>query len=167
MERAKYNHGLKRYIRLIGFKLFTTIPISRFWRADIFRRLGVDIERGTVRIGKVHIDSLYPEDIHIGKGTAIADGCIILSHFYDVRNLKEHAYWRGDIHIGRNCYIGSNAVFVKPVTIGDGAIIGAGSIVNKDVPPYQVWAGVPAKFICNRYSDESEIPADTDAFKPR
>lgn len=53
------------------------------------------------------------------------------------------------------------------MTIGDGAVIGAGSVVNKDIPPYQVWAGVPVRFICNRYQDESEIPVDTNAFKPK
>lgn len=152
---------------MMAFKLLTTLPVSRFMRADIFRKLGVSIEKGTVRIGKVHIDTLHPEDIHIGSGTAIADGCTLLTHYYDIRNLKEHAFWRGEIRIGRNCYIGSNTIFTKPVSIGDGAVIGAGSIVNKDIPPYQVWAGVPAKFICNRYNDTSEIPTDTSTFKPR
>lgn len=167
MERAKYDNGIKRYVRLIAFKLLTTLPVSRFMRADLFRKLGVDIEKGTVRIGKIHIDTLHPEDIHIGSGTAIADGCTLLTHYYDVHNLKEHAYWRGEIHIGRNCYVGSNTIFSKPVTIGDGAVIGAGSVVTKDIPPYQVWAGVPARFICNRFNDESEIPTDTSIFKPR
>ncbi|MBP3533414.1 MAG: acyltransferase [Alistipes sp.] len=167
MERAKYDNGIKRYARLIAFKLLTTLPVSRFMRADLFRKLGVDIEKGTVRIGKIHIDTLHPEDIHIGSGTAIADGCTLLTHYYDVHNLKEHAYWRGEIHIGRNCYVGSNTIFSKPVTIGDGAVIGAGSVVTKDIPPYQVWAGVPARFICNRFNDESEIPTDTSIFKPR
>ena len=74
MERAKYDNGIKRYAKLIAFKLLTTLPVSRFMRADLFRKLGVDIEKGTVRIGKIHIDTLHPEDIHIGSGTAIADG---------------------------------------------------------------------------------------------
>ena len=121
----------------------------------------------TAIIGKISIDTIHPEDIFIGKGTAIADGCILLSHYYDVYNLKEHAYYRGQIHIGRNVYIASNTIFTKPVTIGDGAIIGAGSIVNKDIPPYTVWGGAPARFICNRYKEELEIPVNTELFKPR
>ena len=135
--------------------------MTGFFRAKIYKLLGVSIEKGVVRIGRVSIDTIHPEDIFIGKGTTITDGCILLSHYYDVRNLKEHAYYRGEIHIG------SNAIFTKPVTIGDGAVIGAGSVVNKDIPPYQVWAGVPVRFICNRYQDESEIPVDTNAFKPK
>lgn len=118
----------------------------------------MDIEPGIVSIGSVSIDTLYPEDIHIGSGTLITNGCILLSHFFDSKNLNEHAFTRGEIHIGRNCYIGSNVIFSKPVTIGDGVVIGAGSVVTKDIPPYEIWAGVPAKFISKRYKEESDIP---------
>ena len=166
-NRAKYDFSIKRYIKILIFKSCNVIPVSRFLRAKIYRILGVSIEKGVVRIGKISIDTIHPEDIFIGKGTAIADGCILLSHYYDVYNLKEHAYYRGQIHIGRNGYIASNTIFTKPVTIGDGAIIGAGSIVNKDIPPYTVWGGAPARFICNRYKEELEIPVNTELFKPR
>ena len=57
-------------------------------------------------------------------------------------------------------------MFSKPVTIGDGVVIGAGAVVTKNIPPYEVWGGVPAKFICKRYKDNTEIP-DVEAFKPR
>lgn len=80
------------------------------------------------------------------------NGCVILSHFYDVHNTEEHSHFVGDIHIGRNVYMGANVIVVKPVKIGDGAVIGAGSIVNKDIPPYEVWAGSPARFIKSRKS---------------
>ena len=166
-KRADYNARLSRYVKIFCFRFCGIFPMTGFFRAKIYKLLGVSIEKGVVRIGRVSIDTIHPEDIFIGKGTTITDGCILLSHYYDVRNLKEHAYYRGEIHIGRNVYIGSNAIFTKPVTIGDGAVIGAGSVVNKDIPPYQVWAGVPVRFICNRYQDESEIPVDTNAFKPK
>ena len=55
-----------------------------------------------------------------------------------------------------NVWIGYGAVIMRGVKIGDGAIIGAGAIVTKDVPPYAVVGGVPAKVIRMRYSD-SEI----------
>lgn len=51
------------------------------------------------------------------------------------------------IKIGRNCWIASNVTILKGVTIGDNAVIGAMSLVNKDIPANTVYAGVPAKFI--------------------
>lgn len=164
IKRAKYDKSLKRYFRSILFWFTNIIPFSRFKRADLYRWLGVDIEKGTVRLGTVSIDTLHPEDVHIGAGTAIANGCILLTHFYDPSFLDEHAFKRGNLHIGRRCYIGSNVIFSKPVHVGDGAVIGAGSIVTKDIPPYEIWAGVPAKFIKKRYRDLSDIPTN---FKPR
>lgn len=107
-KRAEYNFKFSRYIKILCFRFCGVFPMSRFLRAKIYRRLGVSIEKGVVRIGKISIDTIHPEDIFIGKGTAITDGCILLSHYYDVWNLKEHAYYRGEIHIGRNVYIGSN-----------------------------------------------------------
>lgn len=53
------------------------------------------------------------------------------------------------IHIGDDVWIGSNSTILQGVTIGNGAIVGAGSVVTKDVAPYTVVAGVPAKFIKN------------------
>lgn len=156
--RAKREKSLKRYWRMLILKSANVLPISRFTRASLYRKAGVEIEQGVVRIGKVHIDTIHPEDVRIGYGTAIADGVHLITHYMDVKNMKEFAYFRGQIKIGRFCYIGTNAIFTKGVTVGDGAIIGAGSVVNKDIPPYEVWAGVPAKFICKRYSELSEIP---------
>lgn len=51
------------------------------------------------------------------------------------------------INIGKNCWIASNVTILKGVTIGDNAVIGAMSLVNKDIPANTVYAGVPAKFI--------------------
>ena len=56
--------------------------------------------------------------------------------------------------IGNDVWIGSNCLIKSGVTIGDGAIIGMGSVVTHDVPPYEIWAGNPAKCIKKRFSDE-------------
>lgn len=47
-------------------------------------------------------------------------------------------------------WIGANVVVLRGVRIGEGAIIGAGAVVNKDIPPFEIWGGVPAKFIKKR-----------------
>lgn len=56
--------------------------------------------------------------------------------------------------IGNDVWIGDNVMVKSGVSIGDGAVIGMGSIVTKDIPPYQIWAGNPARFIKNRFEDE-------------
>lgn len=61
---------------------------------------------------------------------------------------------KGDIIIGSDVWIGYEAVIMSGVTIGDGAIIGARSVVTKDIPPYTIVGGVPARQIRRRFSDE-------------
>lgn len=51
-------------------------------------------------------------------------------------------------------WIAANACVTRGITIGDGAVIGAGSVVTHDIPPYEIWAGVPAKKIGQRFSGE-------------
>jgi len=62
---------------------------------------------------------------------------------------------KGDIIIGNDVWIGYEAVILAGVTIGDGAIIGTRAVVTKDVPPYTIVGGVPAKPIKKRFSDET------------
>ncbi|TWE04177.1 acetyltransferase-like isoleucine patch superfamily enzyme [Peribacillus frigoritolerans] len=60
------------------------------------------------------------------------------------------------VYIGNDVWVGSNAIIMGGLSIGHGAVIGAGSVVTKDVPPYAVVGGVPAKIIKYRF-DEEEI----------
>lgn len=62
---------------------------------------------------------------------------------------------KGDIVIGNDVWIGYEAVVMAGVTIGDGAIIGTRAVVTKDVPPYTIVGGVPAKHIRKRFNDET------------
>lgn len=62
---------------------------------------------------------------------------------------------KGDIVIGSDVWIGYEAVILAGVTIGDGAIIGARAVVTKDVPPYTIVGGVPARPIRKRFSEET------------
>lgn len=61
---------------------------------------------------------------------------------------------KGDIIIGNDVWIGYEAVILAGVTIGDGAIIGSRAVVTKDVPPYTIVVGIPAKPIRERFSHE-------------
>lgn len=62
---------------------------------------------------------------------------------------------KGDIIVGNDVWIGFEAVILSGVTIGDGAIIGARAVVTKDVPPYTIVGGVPAKPIRKRFDDRT------------
>src|SRR5678815_4224417 len=61
---------------------------------------------------------------------------------------------RGKVTIGHDVWVGHGAIILKDVTIGDGAIISAGAVVTKDVPPYAIVGGVPAKVIKFRFQEE-------------
>ena len=76
-------------------------------------------------------------------------------HFKD-SNKRGIVKGKGDIIIGNDVWIGLNAIILPGVKIGDGAIIGAGSVVTKDVDDYEIVAGNPAKLIRHRFSS-SEI----------
>ena len=70
----------------------------------------------------------------------------------DVTNAWDN---KGDIIIGNDVWIGYEAIILAGVTIGDGAIIGTRAVVTKDVPPYTIVGGVPAKPIKRRFSEET------------
>lgn len=72
----------------------------------------------------------------------------------DPKHITEAWDKKGDIIIGNDVWIGYEALIMSGVTIGDGAIIGARAVVTKDVPPYTIVAGVPAKPIRRRFNDE-------------
>lgn len=72
----------------------------------------------------------------------------------DVTNITSAWDNKGDIVIGNDIWIGYEAIVLSGVTIGDGAIIGARAVVTKDVPPYTIVGGIPAKQIRKRFSDE-------------
>ena len=72
----------------------------------------------------------------------------------DVTNITSAWDNKGDIVIGNDVWIGYEAVVLSGVTIGDGAIIGTRAVVKKDVPPYTIVGGIPAKPIRKRFSDE-------------
>ena len=73
----------------------------------------------------------------------------------DVKDIRSAWDNKGDIVIGNDVWIGYEAVILSGVTIGNGAIIGARAVVTKDVPPYTIVAGVPARPIRKRFDGET------------
>jgi acetyltransferase-like isoleucine patch superfamily enzyme len=91
--------------------------------------------------------------LEIGNDTLIAAGCRIIDHDH---GLSPHTLIRkqsGDsqpIIIGDDCWLGANVIILKGCKIGNGAVIAAGSVLTKSVPPMEIWAGIPARKISSR-----------------
>ncbi len=138
--------NIKR-LKILIFTHLQHLPMpSRGYRPWFVKKAGVQIlnYRKTFIGENVHFDTNFPEDIIIEEGVRLTVGSIIVSHFLDT---KTGMYYRGKVVIKKNAYLGVNSIVCKPVVIGEGAIVGAGSVVVCDIPAYQVWAGNPAKFI--------------------
>lgn len=139
-----WTHSLS-ILTMFTFPYFVTV---------FFHRLrGVKIGKGTRISRNVVLDDHNPELIEIGKNVAITTKVVVLCH---QRNLSEYG-WGKDamdcpfkeekVVICDKVHIGIGSIIMPGVTIGEGAIIGAGSVVTKDIPPYCVAVGVPAKVI--------------------
>ena len=84
----------------------------------------------------------------IGNQCMFANNFVVVDHDHDRKDgkiLKELV--SAPVKIGNNVWCGANVTVLKGVTIGDGAVIAAGSVVNRDVAAYSVVAGVPARKI--------------------
>lgn len=86
--------------------------------------------------------------ITIGDDVTMSIRVTVMAH--DASTKKTLDYTKtGQVHIGSHVFIGANATILPGVTIGDYAVIGAGSVVTHDIPARTVAAGVPAKVICS------------------
>ena len=74
--------------------------------------------------------------------------------FPKAKNIKNFIYSKGDIIIGNDVWIGAKSIILSGLTIGDGAVVAAGSVVSSDVKPYAIVAGNPAKEVKKRFSEE-------------
>ena len=92
--------------------------------------------------------------ITIGNNVMLAPRVSIYAenHLFDHANItiKEQGVKRMDVKIEDDCWIASNVVILAGVTIGKGSVVAAGSVVNENIPPYSVAAGVPARVIKSR-----------------
>ena len=149
MSRLFKYMPLKRIKQIFFMYLANTLPLRGHQRWRLVKRGGVDIKGPCWIYRNVYFDSVAPHLITIGRGVTITQDITILTHFLDPTQ-KERMYRLGKVVIEDDVFIGCNTVICNAVTIGKGAIIGAGSIVTKDIPPYQVWAGNPARYIKDR-----------------
>lgn len=140
------NNGRSTIIRVDkNAKLCTKGNFSVYYDGDI-----IIFEGGVLELGSGFFNSNVKirckEKITIGNNVAISHDVTIMDS--DAHNMDYEGYQMTQpVSIGNDVWIGSRAMILKGVTIGDGAIVAAGSVVTKDVPPNTTVAGVPAKVI--------------------
>ncbi len=87
--------------------------------------------------------------IYVGDGTMIGPNCVIATAGHPILpELREKQYqFNVPVHIGKNCWLGAGVLVMPGVTIGDNSVIGAGSVVTKDIPPNVIAVGNPCKVL--------------------
>lgn len=113
------------------------------------RLLGYEnIDPSAIIESKLSLDLVFPQGIHIGKNTLVASRTIILCHEHIKREVKDPRNpWVTHTYIGKNCFIGVGATILPGVKIGDEVVIGASSVVTKDIPSNSVAVGNPARIV--------------------
>lgn len=118
-------------IRRILIKI-RAIYLTKLW--------GMDIHPTAILSLSSKMDKVFPVGVHIGEKSYVAFEARILTHDM-VRGVYTHT------RIGKNCFIGGRSTILPGVHIGDGCIIGACSVVTKDIPPYSIAVGNPAHVV--------------------
>ncbi len=150
--RVEGGNSLWNMYKTVSFwkvvKNFIVIQIARYtpflplknWLYRTF--LKMQVGEGTAIALMVMIDVMFPERISIGKNSIIGYNTTILAHEYLIDE-----YRLGDVVIGNDVMIGANTTILPGVTIGDRAVVSAGTLVNRDVPAGAFVGGNPMQLI--------------------
>ncbi|MFF2889531.1 acyltransferase [Paenibacillus sp. NPDC057967] len=137
--------------RIKAVRNFIFIQLARYcpvlpWKNWIYRRvLGMKVGEHTAFALMVMVDVFFPERITVGNNSIIGYNTTILTHEYLIKE-----YRLGYVHIGDHVMIGANTTILPGVTIGDYAVVAAGSVVHKDVPAHAFVGGNPMRLIERR-----------------
>jgi len=144
------------------------VELQTNYDSKIVIKKNVSIQDRCKILGSVHIgsDSLLAPDVFISSG----------NHYYD--HIPELPIKQQDklaagtielfneknrpVEIEEDCWLGKNSIIMRGVNVGRGAIIGANSLVNKNVPPYEIWSGSPAKLIKKRLNFNPDLSIQSD-----
>ena len=99
-------------------------------------------------------------DLYIGRDVLVAGFCYVQTSNHNIdrgRTIQSQGHTHMPIYIGDDCWLGGGAFILSNVTLGTGVVVGANSVVNKDIDDYDIVAGSPAKVIGQRKHDHGDI----------
>lgn len=169
---------LLKNIFSIPMRLFTHISLFCVLQEAVVDRTaaictGVRFYRGKIGRYSYIGNNSFVTDTDIGNFTSISTDCYIggTSHpvewvstspvFHKWGNIMKKNFARHEFDIfnrttiGNDVWIGNRVMIKAGVTIGNGAVIGMGSVVTKDIGPYEIWAGNPARYIRKRFEEDT------------
>ena len=142
-------------------KNFIVIQLARYtpflgMKNWLYRRfLGLKVGEQTSFALMVMLDVMFPEKISVGRNSVIGYNTTILAHEYLIKE-----YRLGPVEIGSEVMIGANSTILPGVSIGDGAIVSAGTLVHKDVPAGAFVGGNPMRVIYSKEEMERRWAED-------
>jgi len=137
--------------KIIQWMAMTRFPIGSKNRCRLERLRGVKIGKRVFLGGGNILDRVRPDLITIEDEVSISGGVYILTHSNPTAPIRkilgETSHIISPVHIKRGAWIAVNVVILPGVTIGENAIVSAGSVVMKDVPPATIVGVAPARFL--------------------
>ncbi len=135
--------------RMVCMPLANLCPFAG-GRVLIYRWMGIRIGRRVFIGFHVEFDTNHSELIEIGDDVTISHRCIIVSHMATSAETplrKLYPATAAPVRIERGAWVCAGAILLPGVTIGENALVAAGAVVNRDVPPSCLAAGVPARVV--------------------
>ena len=137
-----------------GMNSWLLSPIlPRKLRPSILRKIGCKVGKNVFIGDNVKVDSGHADLIILEDHVHVAGGCRLLCHQRDLSNYcvgddyAKLGYKLAPIHLKKGCLIGMESFVFPGVTVGEGAIVGAGSLVTHDIPAWTIATGRPAKVV--------------------
>ena len=129
---------LARIVHKVAF----IVPGGGTLRPWLHRLRGVHIGKNVWIAQLVYIDELHPENVTIGDNSTIGHRTSIFCHFYWGPRRSQND---GKVIIEKDVFVGPHCVILPNVRIGEGAVIRAGTVVSRNVPPHTLWGCPPAQ----------------------
>lgn len=142
-------------LRHVMNSAFLSPLLPRKVRPWVLRKIGCHVGKDVFIGSQVWIDAGHADMIYIEDHAHVTARTVLLCHKHDLSNYyvgDDYAklpYMTGEIHLGRGCSTGTDTIIMPGVSIGEGAVIGAGSLVTKDIPAWTIAVGRPAKVVKN------------------